>query len=197
MSAQSHQQRTVFWAMMIILLGLLLLLNNLDVIKIGKIIRDYWPVLIILLGVYLILKRERFSTDHGFGGDKDLICESTQAIYSNVFGDLRVSIRTANFESGKINNTFGDIVLDLEKLDITSGEKILDVHGVFGDVKISSNRELPVYIHASITAGDIKLFERKVDGFSKEMIHKSENYDTADKKLKIIVSQVFGDIKVW
>ena len=191
------QNQTIFWAIIIILFGALLLLNNLNYIDLKDFFRDYWPVLIILLGLHLILKRDRFHFDDGIAGDKDFICETEKALYSNVFGDLRVQIHSLNFEEGKINNTFGDIKLDLSKLNITSGEKILDVHGVFGDIKISVPKNIEYAVYASITAGDIKIMEQKVDGFSKEMRYKSENYDAADPKLTIHISHVFGDIKVW
>ncbi len=193
----SHKKGTIFWAFIIILLGLLLLLNNLDVIEIKDLLKDYWPVLLILFGLHLILRRDRFHFDHGIAGDKDFICDTEKAIYSNVFGDLDVQINSLSFEEGKINNTFGDIELDLAKLNIKSGEKILDVHGVFGDIKISVPQNIEYSIKASITAGDIKIMGNKVDGLVKELNYQSKNYDTANSKLIIHVSHVFGDIKVW
>jgi len=159
--------------------------------------RDYWPVLIILLGLHLLFRRDRYNFDVGIAGDKDFVCESEKVNYSNVFGDLSVQISSLNFEQGKINNTFGDIELDLGKLNIDSGEKILDVHGVFGDIKISVPKNIEYAVNASITAGDIKIMGKKVDGFSKEMSYQSTNYDAANSKLTIYISHVFGDIKVW
>jgi len=192
-----HHKGTPFWAMIIILLGLILLFNNLNVIDLKDLLKDYWPVLLILWGLYLIIKRDRFHFDEGIAGDKDVICETEKALYSNVFGDLKVQINSLKFEEGKINNTFGDIKLDLTKLNIKSGEKFLDVHGIFGDIKISVPQNIEYSIKASITAGDIKIMGNKVDGFSKELKYQSKNYDTVDSKLLIHISHVFGDIKVW
>jgi len=194
---RNHDKSTIFWAFIIILIGLLLLLNNLDVIDIKDLIKDYWPVLLILFGIHLILKRDRFHFDHGMAGDKDFICDTEKAVYSNVFGDLDVQINSSNFEEGKINNTFGDIKLDLARLNIKSGKKILDVHGVFGDIKITVPQNIEYSIKASITAGDIKIMGNKVDGFSKELNYQSKNYNSATSKLMIHISHVFGDIKVW
>jgi lia operon protein LiaF len=193
----NHGKKTIFWAFIIILIGLVLLFNNLDIIDIKDLLKDYWPVLLILWGLYLIMKRDRYHFDNGITGDKDFICETEKAFYSNVFGDLQVEINSQNFEEGKINTTFGDIGLDLSKLNIKSGQKILDIHGVFGDIKVSVPQNIEFSITASITAGDIKIMGNKVDGFSKELKYQSKNYDTANSKLMIHVSHVFGDIKVW
>ena len=192
-----NKKQTIFWAIIIILFGVLLLLNNLNYIDMKDVFRDYWPVLIILLGLHLLFRRDRYNFDDGIAGDKDFVCESEKVNYSNVFGDLSVQISSLNFEQGKINNTFGDIELDLGKLNIDSGEKILDVHGVFGDIKISVPKNIEYAVNASITAGDIKIMGKKVDGFSKEMSYQSTNYDAANSKLTIYISHVFGDIKVW
>jgi lia operon protein LiaF len=193
----NHGKKTIFWAFIIILIGLILLFNNLDIIDIKDLLKDYWPVLLILWGLYLIMKKDRYHFDNGITGDKDFICEAEKAFYSNVFGDLQVKINSQNFEEGKINTTFGDIELDLSKLNIKSGQKILDIHGVFGDIKVSVPQNIEFSITASITAGDIKIMGNKVDGFSKELKYQSKNYDTANSKLMIHVSHVFGDIKVW
>lgn len=197
MTHHADQRKTIFWALIIILFGVLLLLNNLNHIDLGDLLRDYWPVILIIVGISMILKREHHHFDQRITGDKQFSTDSSTVEQSNVFGDLKVKINSKNFESGKLNTTFGDIVIDLENLDVSTGEKLLDIHGVFGDIKISLAKELPVLIRASVTAGDIKIFDQKVDGFSKELNYKSNNYESADKKLKIIISHVFGDIKVW
>jgi len=193
----NHKSGTILWALFIILIGILLLFNNLDFLDFGDLLRDYWPVLIILLGIYLLFEREHFHFGHNIAGDKNISSEDSIIEYSNVFGDMKIDIDSPNFEKGKINNTFGDILLGLEKINITSGEKILDVHGVFGGIKISLKRDFPVYIRANVVAGDIVIIDQKVDGFSKELTYKSDTYDSADKKLKIYISHTFGDIKVW
>ncbi len=143
------------------------------------------------------MRKDHVSKDHSFNGYKVLSDNMNHVVHSNTFGDLNLKIESNNFENGKINNTFGDIKLDLGQLKIISGEKILDVHGVFGDIKISLQKDMAVWIEASVTAGDIKIFDQKVDGFSKRLHYKSDNYDSAENKLKIFVSHIFGDIKVW
>jgi len=188
----------VIWGVVIIVIGIILLLNNIDALDLGEFIADYWPVLLIILGFSLMLKRrnhQKMSTS--LAGDKDIVCESNEAYYSNVFGDFHVAIASSDFQTGKVNNVFGDVKVDLENLNITSGEKKLDLSGVFGDIKVSVPKKVPFFIKANIVAGDIKIMGEKRSGFSVEKIYKSENYDTSENRLNIFISHVFGDIKVW
>jgi lia operon protein LiaF len=181
----------------IIVIGVLLLFNNIDVIDIGEFIADYWPVLLILLGLHLIFRRKRYTTTHeSFAGDQDIQSESSEANYSNVFGDFDVAIVSQDFQSGRISNVFGDADIDLEKLNITSGEKTLQISGVFGDIKVSAPRSVAFLVKANILAGDIKIMGEKRDGFSIEKSYKSEGYDSSANRLNIYISHVFGDIKV-
>ena len=46
--------------------GLLFLLNNLDIIRFGQLLR-YWPIALIALGVYLLYERVAASDHHGHG----------------------------------------------------------------------------------------------------------------------------------
>ena len=100
----------ILWGIIIIIIGLLLLLNNMEAIDLGDFISDYWPLILIIAGLYLIFRRKtHYKTERGIAGDKDIVCESSDAFYSNVFGDVDVSIVTEDFQTGKINNVFGDI----------------------------------------------------------------------------------------
>jgi predicted membrane protein len=202
MREHSHREffsnTSIFWGLIIIIIGILFLLNNLDAFDLGDFIADFWPVILILIGLRLMLRRKHDEkmTSH-IAGDKDIVSESNEAFYSNVFGDFDVAINSKDFQSGKINNVFGDVEVDLTNLNITSGEKKLHVSGVFGDIKVAAPKNVPFFIRASIVAGDIKMMGEKRSGFSVEKTYKSDGYDTAENRLNIYVSHVFGDIKVW
>jgi len=188
----------ILWGLIIIIIGILLLLNNIDAFDLDDFIADFWPVILILLGLRLILrsKHDKEMTTH-IAGDRDIVSESNEAFYSNVFGDFDVAIKAKDFQSGKINNVFGDAEIDLTNLEIASGEKNLNISGVFGDIKVAAPKQVPFFIRASIVAGDIKIMAEKRSGFSIETTYQSEGYDTSTNRLNIYISHVFGDIKVW
>src|SRR5580658_3022835 len=50
----------------LIAVGLIFLLNNLDILRIGQIIR-YWPIALIALGVYMLYERVSGTTSSGHG----------------------------------------------------------------------------------------------------------------------------------
>lgn len=181
----------------IIIFGVLLLFHNIDVFDIWDILADYWPLLLILLGLRLIFRQKHPSTRYeSLAGDQDIRSESSEMNYSHVFGDFDVAIVSQDFQSGRISNVFGDADIDLEKLDIASGEKTLQISGVFGDIEVDAPRKIPFLVRASILAGDLKIMGEKHDGFSIERIYKSEGYDSAANRLNIYISHVLGDIKV-
>ncbi len=190
-------QGRIIGGLIIIIIGVLLLLNNLGTIDLGKFISDYWPILLILLGIRLVF---RGSAHHGIQSrileDRDIKTESQRTYYSNIFGDLDVALKSLDYQSGRISTVFGDLDLDLSELRVTSGEKDLQVSGVFGDIKIIMPKHVPFYLKASIVAGDIKLMGDKYSGFSIRKEHKSPGYDSATDRLNIDISHVFGDIKV-
>jgi lia operon protein LiaF len=193
----SYKNRRTLLGFGIIVLGFLFLLDVQGIIEIGKL----WPLIIVVVGLWLIIKSpvQMNSDDRnksGFG-DHSFVSDSANVIQSNTFGDIKVTIQSKDFKSGQINTTFGDVQVDLTDLEITSGEQTLYLSTVFGDIKISAPQHLAFSIEGDNTAGDMKIFNEKRSGWKQYATYQSNNFSTADKKLKIITSQIFGDLKVW
>jgi predicted membrane protein len=191
--------RNVTWGFILVVIGVLLLLNNLDIADMGDIIQDYWPMILILWGISILTRRRQStntespvisssSTSQQFTGD--LIHEST------VFGDQDISITSQNFKGGSISSVFGDSHIDLSKAVIAEGEHHLRVHSVFGDSIIILPREAAVSISATSTFGDLHILGQKKGGISIELQVTSENYSSSSKRLQISSSKVFGDLRV-
>jgi predicted membrane protein len=51
--------RNLTWGFILIIIGVLILLDNLGVADFGDMVRDFWPVLLILWGVSVLIKRRR------------------------------------------------------------------------------------------------------------------------------------------
>ncbi|MBD3288678.1 hypothetical protein GF337_07750, partial [candidate division KSB1 bacterium] len=182
MAEHSEKRRNLFWGFMIILLGVLLLLNEFDVVDIG----DLWPLLIIGVGIWLILKpKSGSSRGEGFGGsfgDQSFITDTPEVIESNTFGDIKVTVKSKNFTSGRINTTFGDVKVDLAELEVQAGEQTLRLSTNFGDIKIGVPKNVPFSVQSSNTAGDMHIFDEKRSGWKQSATYASEGYATADKK---------------
>ena len=186
--------QSLFWGGLLIIVGILLLLNQRGMINIG----DLWPLIIVAVGLWLIIKPK---TEHGQGnwsdfGDQSHITDMDEVNRSNTFGDLNVTINSADFKGGELRTTFGDLKVDLSNVRIRSGEKTLRLSTTFGDIKLNCPKDLAFSIDASSTAGDMKIFDSKKEGWRPFISYKSDNYDSAKNRLRIISSQVFGDVKV-
>ena len=195
----SSRSSSVFWGILLVIVGILIFLNNADVLYFDDLISEYWPLAIVLLGIYIIVKstdRREQRRNWDFG-DRHITTDSEQIIQSNTFGDIKVAIESKNFQSGEIRTTFGDVKVDATKLEIPEGERKLILSATFGDIKVDTPKNLPIKVTANLLAGDMKIFDQMRDGFNQRMTFQSENYEMASARLHIICSLTFGDIKVW
>jgi predicted membrane protein len=199
MSTTKHS----FWpGVILVVLGVLFLLDTLEVSSFGHIVRTYWPLILIIVGIALLLKSQRdwmtagASTPqaegyHGVETSADVISESS------VFGNIFVKPTSKNFRGGSISAVFGNIELNLASVELALGEQHLGVHGVFGGVRITLPKDVGLMVKGNCLFGEVTVLNQKRGGIGSEVIHKSDNYDTAEKKLNITASQVFGDLRIW
>jgi len=196
---RSSRSSSIFWGLLLVLVGILIFLNNSDILYFENLISEYWPLLIVLFGIYLIVKssghRER--PQNWDFADRHVISDSEHVIQSNTFGDIKVAIESKNFQSGEIRTTFGDVKVDATKLEIPEGERKLILCATFGDIKVDTPKSLPIKVTANLLAGDMNVFDQKRGGFNQHMKYQSDGYEMANAKLYIICSLTFGDVKVW
>ncbi len=203
------QRRPIIGGLILIALGVLFLLDNLEIVSFGYVISTYWPVILILIGISILMrsssaivtastveevKSETKSAGPPIAGPQDSSSEAFH--HSSVFGDVTLNVTSKNFKGGSASTVFGDVDIDLSNVELFPGEHILRLNGVFGGVKLTLRKDVPVTIIGHCVAGDISVMGQRRGGLSQELIYKSEGYDTAEKKLKIYASQVFGQIKV-
>lgn len=190
--------RNLFWGLVLITLGVLFLLDNMEIATFGFLIRTYWPVIFILWGIHVLLRKKNQThieiTTEQQESVPDLIHRS------NIFGDESFSVNSQNFKGGSISNVFGDIDLDLSKAIIADGEHVLRLHSVFGNIIVQAPKDCGIAVTASALFGDLKVFNEKAGGIFREITFTSPEYRTplADgaKKIKIHVSQIFGDLRI-
>ncbi len=183
----------LFWGFLLVGLGVIFLLDKLDVIDFGDFVSTFWPVVLIVIGIKLVLSKNR---DAPSESEQPLTISDQHIKYSKVYGDVKLHIDSQDFNGGSISTVVGEIDLDLAKSNITAGEKILNLSGVIGEISVILPKTLEVSVKANATIGDIKILDIKDDGFFINRTYHSEGYETAKKKLYISVSQVIGDIEI-
>ena len=197
MTQHVDRTRGFFWGGMLVLVGFLLLMDQWNVIRFG----DLWPLIIIAAGVWMIIKPQYGSHKHNGHhfrmDDQRVFSDQNKIYYSNTMGDLNITVNAKQFSGGSARTTFGSVKVDLSSIQLAEGEQMLELSTTFGDIKVTAPTGIPLMIMSSNTAGDMKVFEEKRSGFKQEIVFQTPDYDTAETRLKIMTSQVFGDLKVW
>lgn len=212
--------KNVFWGLLLVIFGTLLLLDNLGIADMGDLIHQYWPLILVILGLGLLLRHKRQipvvqapppppNPGPGYAAPQGQPSETHDPIsgapnfmdgdilhHSEVFGDTDLHIRSQNFLGGSVSAVFGDIHLDLSGVTIAQGEHILRVHSVFGNSRIILPQNVAVSISANTTFGSSTVLGQHRGGFSSFMVGTTPEYASAPNRLKISISKVFGDLYV-
>ena len=212
----SNTNRSLWPGLILLLLGIIFLLNNLEISSVGHLIGTYWPLILILVGIGILIKSQRpsmlASRTPGQEGESHASQGPSSAAHltgtssetgadtvseSSVFGNISLKPVSRNFKGGALTTVFGNIDLNLTSAELAAGEQHLDLHSVFGGVHITLPRDIGLLVRGNCLFGEITVLNQKKGGIASDITFRSENYDSAVKKLNINASQVFGDIKIW
>lgn len=200
-----NKSGSIWWGIILIAIGVLMLLDNMYVVDFGEILHTYWPIIFIIWGLSMIGRRSssaRFVSDplpgkvDGAtatvypGSDVDQLSSST------VFGDYRVSVQSKSFAGGTVSTTFGDTDIDLMNAQIAEGEHTLKLDGVFGNTWVHLPKDMAFAVVANTTFGDTRVNDQRKGGISSSLDYTSPDYPLAARRLRILVSRVFGDVTI-
>lgn len=182
----------VKWAIALIVIGILALLNNLGFVAVWSFIWRLWPALLILWGIHLLRRRGTAADRGGMKVFGDTV-EATDSPYirrSSAFGDISVRVEGAEFAGGSASTVFGTVSIDLSAVRRVSGYGQLDVHTVFGDVTVRTAADLPLEISSNSIFGELRTEGGKIGGKS------WRSPESGERRLAIRCSQVFGDVTI-
>ena len=196
-----------WWGSILVVLGVLLLLQNLDFVNIGETIRDYWPAVLVLGGIWIIVQggvaRKAIPVpvgpldgDSSVFGDVYATNKSDFLSYSTVFGDSRITAESKTFRGGTLSSVFGDCMIDCSHADFAEGEQTIRVSGVFGDLSVSLPPGTVYAMGAHTLFGGIHAGSEHRDGIASTLSYNHPGYDAAHKRVRLELSAVFGDIVV-
>ncbi len=191
--------RRIWWGIGLIIAGLFFLAGSAGLIDMETLTRVFWPALLILFGILMIFRRrtpvlqERTVHDMPSG---DSFPASDQISSSTVFGDTDFSLSSAAFRGGFISKIFGNARVNLSACKPAEGEQDLRISSVFGDAEVLLPRNEACAVHASTLFGSLAVQGQQRDGFSSTLTYESPGFAEASRKLRIHVSQVFGNIRV-
>ena len=178
----------------LILLGIMFLLDTLDVVSFGDMIRDYWPLLLVLGGAQLLLRgRQPAGKAQPSPGEEKTSTTADEINYTNLFGDVDANVASGSFRGGLVSTVFGDTTIDLRGITLAEGEQRLKISGVFGDTHIVLPQGLPFAASTSTVFGSITVAGHASSGFPAALEYATPGYDASPRRLRIELTQVFGD----
>ncbi len=209
-SPPANQPGRLFWGGLLILFGVLLLFDRMNILDFGEVMHDYWPLILVFIGVKMILFPARPRTQTSSSSiteplPAELPWQNTgePAVVSNYLtenrfiGDIHLHLQSDDFRGGTVSTFIGDLKIDLSHVMITTpGDRFFTMSGFIGDATLHMPQNMAHSIQASAVIGDFKVFGKRDGGFGLNRIYKSANYDQAEVRLNVRVSFFIGDIKI-
>jgi len=187
----------------LIIVGVIFLLDSTGIVEMGDLMSTYWPLLLVLWGLLLLRRPGAFRrrdaasppvVPPGSGSGAAHAGESLGG--SSVFGDVDILVTSPAFTGGSVTTVFGDIRVDCHQGGLAGGEHHLSVSGIFGDATVIVPPGAALDVTAHSLAGDVSVLDQKRSGFSPSIRFTTPGFNSASKRLRLTVSQVFGDIDV-
>ncbi len=125
-------------AIILIGVGVVFLLDNLNIVAFDQIMR-FWPVGLIALGLFLLIDRTVWHGGIGRYSREEFTGPAGQGYRlreSAVFGGGKRRINTQDFQGGKIEAVFGGYDVDLREACMQGDSATINVDVVFGGAEL-------------------------------------------------------------
>ena len=189
----------VIVGLILLLLGLLFLLKNINVVDVGisEIVRTYWPLLLIVLGIEVIcISRKIRGKFRWVKEEAEPEVEGGEIRISRKLGSYDFDFKNKELGSGKIELALGEAKIDIQDAIIPEGNNILKILSKMGSVKIKASKKQPLLVKARALMGDVKIFENRQSGLSPEVEYKTDTFETSPSKLTLVIRQLMGEVMV-
>ncbi len=139
-------RRHFTWGTLLILTGLYFLFPRLEWLS-NDWLRTYWPLALVALGCILLLKKRRTyrgveqegGTPSFSQGRRQFISGGTQEgfVTSDIFfTSVKYIVLDPVFKGGRLDATFGGIILDLRRTTLGAPETLLMINGSFSGIEL-------------------------------------------------------------
>ncbi|MFN0157036.1 MAG: cell wall-active antibiotics response protein LiaF [Bacteroidota bacterium] len=194
----------MWWGIVLVVLGVLFLLDNVNVVDFGDVVSTFWPLLFVFWGTWILLRKKEPHVAHASGPsasqqtirDAGSSTNAGSLNYSNILGDYRVHVDSQAFSGGSVTTVFGDTEIVLSNASLAEGDHTLKTSGVFGTTRVRLSPGMEFSLSSNTLLGELELNHQRQEGFSPTMTFQTPGFAGASKRLRIIASQVFGDVVV-
>jgi lia operon protein LiaF len=173
-----HAKWQVYIGILVTLIGLMFLIGAIFDVDVGAFC---WPIGLIALGIWLLLRPQLVGPD--------------MAARLKLLGDIR---RRGEWPVAdeEMWVGIGDVNLDLTSADIPVGETTLRILGFVGDVKVRVPQGVGVSVSSTSFVTDARIFGEKRDGIFFPVHFASQDYDTAERKIRLETAHFVMSLRV-
>ncbi|MBP1947317.1 cell wall-active antibiotics response protein LiaF [Virgibacillus litoralis] len=180
--------------------GSLLLFDRFELIEFTfNDVYKLWPLLIVYIGFSFIGNSQKRSK-WNIKWDKKLSKKNkVKGNYDSSFfsiGEHEFNQPNWKVEAMNLKSMAGDFYLDFSKAFIPEKEIPITINSLAGDVHILIPENIEFRVDASVKAGEIDIAGRKAEGINRHLLHETVDYETAIKKLDILLDLKAGSIRV-
>lgn len=150
MISLANNPRAFILPVAIIAIGVLLLLNSLDIIEVN-VWQLIWPIAVIGFGLSLLVRRSKFGTK---------AVSSDEISATVVFSGIEMNNTSEDFKGGVITAVFGGAEVDLRNTRL-QGDATIEVFAAFGGIEIKVPQEWDVHVSGIPVFGGIEDGTRK------------------------------------
>jgi lia operon protein LiaF len=113
-----------------------------------------------------------------------------------ILGDLSIGRNPWVLKDMRLWNGIGDIRVNLTTAHVENGTYKVEIHGWIGEVRVLVPEDLPVFIVANVSIGDILLFGEENAGTGRTAHHQDVEYATATRRCEIEIGLHIGEVEV-
>jgi hypothetical protein len=152
-------------AAILIGLGILFLLDNLNIFPIEQITK-FWPILLIALGLFLLVDRTVLKFGPGRYGREEYPGATGPGYRireAAVFGGGKRRINSQEFVGGKVDAVFGGFEIDLRNAAMLNDTATMDINVVFGGTEVKIPESWSAIVHGTGAFGAFSDNSRQPD----------------------------------
>ncbi|WP_152654890.1 cell wall-active antibiotics response protein LiaF [Oceanobacillus sp. CFH 90083] len=162
-----------------------------------------WPMILIFMGISLFRGVHFYLGRINRAGKGRKWRENNKGFYTQ--SDKRETVFSIgdmekkgnwNLETMHINTLAGSFYLDLTDAYIPDEETEISIRSMAGDVTMLIPEEVEFQAHATAKAGDIKILDEESTGINTEVFYETDQYESATKKLHIVLRLKAGSIRI-
>ena len=190
----------IAWGLLLVLVGVVVLLGQLDLDIDFALWEAGAAVALILVGLYIVVEARRGLN----GGLVTLAFLLTLVLgfaritdfdlnVDGAFGSSTARVTSLEQLDDSYSHVFGSLTVDLRDLDIPTGETVrVDVSVGFGEAEILLPPGVPARLSVSSVFGSVDGEHVETDGIATDRDYTPPGWNEADRRLDVSLSTVFG-----